>query len=328
MTVKTRTEKQSYEAWLQERMGYIGCSEGADVLSAGRYGCATKLFNRLTGVPKDFDDGEKAEFRRGRRLEGAAASYYAEVTGRAVYVTTITRVPGKPHLALNADRLVFKELDKEEKSPGYLELKVVGRFSMAKIKKEGLIDDYIIQLQQGCAIGGYSWGAYGIYCPETDELLHWDVDANEALGQMALERTDDFWHLNVQCGIPPEKFPEPMPACGGCAYKFSCWSGINVKEALAGVIKRPDLESWAEKFAEIKGMGSETEQAEEALKAEFMNAVGGVPGLYHCGRFEVPFTITKQKRFSGELAKKKNPSFYEECRVESEVKTIRKPKEL
>lgn len=318
---------QTREEWLKERKTYIGASDAASVINAGKWGCALKLYRDKTGSEKDFSDDDKQEFRRGKRLEGIAASYYEELTGRSVFFTARQHMPGKPHLAVSMDRQVFKKEDKDKKNPGYLEIKTLGRWSFSSVKKNGLPEDYVVQLQYGMGIAGVTWGAYAIYCPETDELLHWDVSADKHLGNALLEKADDFWALNIGCEIEPDRLPEGSKACETCVYKFSCWSGGVIPES-AGKVNRPDLESWAQRFAEVKGMSSETSDAEEALKEEFLEAVNGVPGVYQCGRYEVPFTIAKQKRFSGELLKKSQPETYEKFRVETEVKTIRKPKEV
>lgn len=317
----------SYAEFVQARKKYIGGSDIASVKNVGRYGCARKLGYDKLDYPKDIPDEEKMEFRRGRRLEGIAANYYSELTGRETWVTSTIFVPGKPHLAINIDRFIAKVEDKEKKSWGYLEIKVMGRFAFLKAKKAGLIDDYILQVQYGMAVAAVDWGAFAIYCPDTDEMIHWDFEADKDLGEHLLEAADDFWNFNIECKIIPEPLPEGSEPCSSCPWQITCRGSIQAP-ANAGVVVRNDLEPLAYRLAEVRGMGSEVEQAEEALKEEFIEAVKGVPGIYVCGKWEVPFTVTKQKRFSSELLKKKDPALYESLRVESEVKTLRKPKEL
>lgn len=319
-------KNQTREEWLQERREYIGASDAASVVNGGRYGCALKLFNVKTGVKPDFDESEKAEFRRGRRLEGIAASYYEEVTGRKVFFSEQSFVPGKKHLRVSMDRIVYKTEDAEtKKNPGYLEIKTVGRFSINSIKKNGLPEDYIIQLQFGLAVTKYKWGSYAIYCPETDELLHWDVDADKVLGEILLEKADDFYTLNVSCGIAPDRLPEGSRQCSGCPFEYSCWSSGATKSN-AGVFDRPDLAGLAAKLAEVKGMESESSDAAEAIKAEILEAIKEQPGTYRAGGYEFKFTVNTSKRFQGDLLKKSNPDLYEKFRMDSTTKTLSKPK--
>lgn len=319
---------QTKEQWLEERKSYIGASDAASVINCGKWGCALSLFNTKTGVAPDYDNSDRAEFRRGKRLEGIVANYYEAETGRRVYFTQRQHVPGKNHLAVSMDRIVYKKEDEKEKNPGYLEIKVLGRWSMNAVKKDGLPEDYIVQTQYGMAVTGVKWGSFAIYSPETDELLHWDFEADRTLGEALLEKADDFFSLNISCGIAPDRLVEGARQCETCVYKFSCWAGVDVKPALDGINTRDDLEGLVAALAEARGMNSESEQAAEGLRDEIMAALNMQPGKYRAGKFEFEFKIAKQKRFKGELLKARDPKLYEELRVESETKTITKPKEV
>lgn len=327
MATDTKTNcSQSYEEFLASRKTQIGGSDIASVVAAGRYGCPRKPFYDKTGVAKDYDDSDRMEFTRGRRLEGIAAEYYEQVTGREVRVTTTARVKGKPHLAVNIDRLI-KSAHKGSEW-GALEIKVVGRFSWLHIKKEGLIEDYILQLQYNMAVSGRKWGAFAIYCPDLDELMHWDVEADKDLGEALLEKADDFYCFNIEVGVIPDPLPLDSKPCTGCPWFGTCREGIANQPMPDGEISRPDLADWAAKFAEVKGMGKEAEGAAEALKEEFIAAVKEKPGDYVCGRYKLSFKIAEQKRFSSEGLKKENPELYEKHRKATIVKTVTTPKEV
>lgn len=315
---------ETEEEFRERRRKFVGGSDIAKVVGVSKWGCPRSVAYDKLGHPKDFDNSDKAEFRRGKRLEGIAASYYEEKTGREVRITVTAHYPGKPHLAVNYDRLVRKEKD----GPwGYLEIKVVGRWSMNLIKKEGLANDYVLQVQYGLGVKRDTWGSYAIYCPETDELLWWDVEADTGFGESLLEKADDFWNFHIELGILPDPLPEGAPQCEGCEWSLTC-RGQVVLPASGGVMDRPDLESLLAKFAEVKGMGSEAEGAEEELKAEIREKIKDVPGTYRCGKYEFKFTVTSQNKFSSDLLKKKYPAIYEECRKETKVNTVYKPKEI
>lgn len=326
MATDTKTMcSQTYEEFVASRKKQIGGSDIASVVGAGRYGCPRKPFYDKTGVPKDFDDSDRMEFTRGRRLEGIAAEYYEQVTGREVRVTTTARVPGKPHLAVNIDRLVKAE---GKDGWGALEIKVVGRFSWLHIKKEGLIEDYILQLQYNMDVKKCSWGAFAIYCPDLDELMHWDVEADKDLGSALTEKADDYYCFHIECGVIPDPLPLDSPPCTGCPWFGTCREGIANQPMPDGEISRPDLADWAAKFAEVKGMGKEAEGAAEALKEEFIAAVKEKPGNYRCGKYLIPFTIKSQMRFSGAALQKKDPALYESLKKETIIKTVPMPKEV
>ena len=312
------TEK-SREQFLKERLEYLGGSDAASVINTGRYGCSRKLFYSKVDQPKDVEDSEKMELRRGRRLEGVAAAYYEEKTGREVRYTTTCKVPGKPFLAINMDRLVDAP---ERKESGYLEIKVVGRGSWFAIKKNGLPDDYLIQLQWGLAVSARSWGAFAIYAPDIDELLYWDVEADKDLGELLLEKGEDWWSFHRECKILPEALPEDSPPCSGCPWELTC-RGKLAQVAGSEVISRPDLAALAEKLKEVKGMEKEAKEAAETIRDEIVDSIKRKAGIYQFGEHAYTFTSVMQKRFSGEPLKKSDPALYESLRKETLVETLR-----
>jgi putative phage-type endonuclease len=220
----TTRGKETLEEFLARRAKCVGGSDIASVMNIGKYACSRKLFFDKTGVAKDKDDSDNPLFRRGHRQEPVAASYYEELTGRDVRYTTPMTVPGKPHLSVTMDRMVFKKEDLEHENPGYLEIKTVGLFSMKEIKKNGLTDDYSLQLQYGMAVSGYKWGSFAIFCPDSDELLHWDVEADKELGQVLLDRADDWWTFHRECEVIPDTLAEApkTKACEYCPWLRTC----------------------------------------------------------------------------------------------------------
>lgn len=314
---------QTYEEFLAARKRAIGGSDIASVLNAGRYGCQRKLFYDKKSKPRDFDDSDRMEFRRGRRLEAAAADFYVEKTGRELHPLKTVRVPGKPFLAANLDRAIAA---KDRKDLGALEIKVVGRFSFLKIKKEGLIDDYSLQLCYNMAVSDMKWGAFCVYCPDLDELIHWDVEYDSALGEVLLDKAEDFFSFNIECNMEPSPLPEGSLACLSCPWSISCRGSVPVP-ANVGVVERPDLEPLVARLAEVKGMNSEVEQAEESLRAEILEKIKEQPGTYRAGKYEFAFKVAEQKRFSSEDFKRSNPELYEKFRKSSVTKTLTRPKE-
>lgn len=212
-------KKETREEFLARRRSFIGASDVAHVVGAGDFACARRLAYEKIGIPSDFDSSDKPEFRRGHRLEPVAAAYYAEKTGRRIKETSTIHAPGKPHLAVSIDRLVWRENDDK---PGILELKVLGKFSMELVKKSGLYESYIAQVNYGMGVAGLSWGSFGIYGPETDELLYWDFSFDRELSEKLMEDADDFWSCHVKTKILPPPLPEIKNVCIGCDYRIKC----------------------------------------------------------------------------------------------------------
>ncbi len=211
------TQDESRDEFLKARASAVGGSDIAHVVMEGDYACSRKLYFDKTGLTPDFDDSNKAAFRRGRRLEPVAADYYAETTGRKL--SPIGRIVSKthPNCAVNADRMVYKEGDT---SPGYLEIKTVK--STFPIRKKGLYKSYILQVQFGMAVMGWNWGAFAVYQPLDDELLKWDFEADKELGQALLDAGQKWWQDHVVAGIAPAALPLESKPCAECVYRISC----------------------------------------------------------------------------------------------------------
>lgn len=323
MTAKTRVS-QTHEEFVAARKKFVGGSDIASVKNVGRYACSRRLGYDKLGYPKDVDDSDRMEFRRGHRLEGIAADYYTEKTGRETWFMPTVSVPGRPHLSVNIDRLVKAE---GKKGNGYLEIKVLSRHSWFKVKKEGLIEDYILQMQYGCAVAALEWGSYAIYSPDLDELMYFDVDADRELGEHLLEAADDWWNFHVGCRVLPDPLPEGSKQCFGCPWEITCRGFVG--QAAGDAIAKPDLEGVAAKMREVKGMEKEAGDAAEGLRDEIVEAIGRKPGNYLFGRFPATFTGIKRTTLDQAALAKDHPDIYKKYLKESVSETlkIREPKE-
>ncbi len=314
-----------YEKFVQERKSYVGASDQASIHNVG-WGCARRLFYDKSGVVADFDNSDKPGFRRGRRLESIAADYYASTTGRKLTKAVTARVKGQEHLAANPDRYL-QVADSEVNSPyfgkkGYLEIKVVGRESYFNIKRSGLPEDYILQVQYGLGVTGLSWGAFAVYWPDGDELLYWDFEANKALGDSLLEKADDWWLMNLGHGIVPEALTDGSKPCRDCPWLRTCRGVESIPEAAKEVIQRPDLAGIISKMAEVKGLKDESGDAYDGLRDEVIQAIKGVPGEYVAGNRAFSFRAGESERFDRAGLRKAHPELEKSFLKTTVVKTL------
>lgn len=206
------------EGFLNQRRGTIGGSEIADVMGIGDYACRRKLYFVKTDTTPDFDDTNKAAFRRGRRLEPVAASYYQEVTGRHIANVNHKISSTHPRCSVSADRVVFKS--DQDRNPGYLEIKTVK--STFPIRKKGLYPAYLLQVQYGMAVLGWDWGAFAVYQPLEDELLHWDFEADTELGKKLLDSAQKWWETHIDQKLAPSPLPPESKPCEECPFRITC----------------------------------------------------------------------------------------------------------
>ena len=315
-----------HEKFLAERKKYVGASDMASVLNIG-WGCSRKLFYDKTNVTPDYDT-DKDVFRRGRRLEAVAAGFYAEKTARKLdWAKPSIRAKESDFVAASPDRIIHhagSEVSaKHFGKPGYLEIKVVGRESFFKIKKEGLPEDYIVQVQTGLACTELAWGSFAIYWADGDQLLFWDFEPDAALGKTLIERGDDFFTLHIEHGVMPEPLPEEAKPCSGCPWLRTCRGDAFAAAPSKEIISRPDLEPIVAKLAEVKGMSSEAGDAYDSLKDELLDAIKGAPGTYQAGKLSFSLTESKRESIDSKLLKQKHPEIAAECMKSSVTKTLK-----
>src|SRR5690606_12472611 len=132
--------------------------------------------------PRDFSQ----HLERGKFFEGPVAELYSQKTGRQVKQIGTGFIKEYPFIRANADRLIWRE--KNQGDLGVLEIKVPAAWSFRKIKKEGLPESYILQLQWQMLCYGVKWGSFCVYWPDGHELLWFDVERDNELCEMLYKK--------------------------------------------------------------------------------------------------------------------------------------------
>lgn len=208
----------------EERLTGIGGSDAASLFNIG-YGCSRRLWYEKTRTEPDFPREESDAMALGKALEPFFVEKYAKETNRSAKRTgdLITR-RHLPYLIVHLDAYVCDS----KRGVGPLEIKSCGRAAFYKYKREGLPEDYILQLQHAMLVTGCAWGSYGIGCRDTGELLHWDVEPNaevqDAIKREAAAFWDSVWHPHrpsSDADAPQRLFPDD-PRCHRCEYRTTC----------------------------------------------------------------------------------------------------------
>jgi putative phage-type endonuclease len=295
------------EAFLAARKSYLGASDVASVLNVGNWGCSRKLAYDKNGFQPDFEEEQKRVFSRGHRLEPVAAAYYKDVTGRKLIKPTTKFAVDREFLAANLDRIVISD---HREDYGYLEIKVLSRETFKKIQKEGMPDDYILQLQYGMAVSGLKWGAFAVYWADNDELLHWDMEADESLGLQLLDKAEVWWYSSVYGKSIPEALPLGSKACKECVFRVTCRS-TNVVDEKEKPVDRPELTGLAHDYLAANEIRKQAEATEKEAKEAFMTAIKNEPGKFACGPFVAKLQAVESNRFDSAALKKVDAKTYE-----------------
>lgn len=215
--------EQTRADFLAERKTGVGGSDIHKVFSLEPYGCARQLFLEKTGAEPEFESYESRMMTRGKKLEPIIAEEYEAKTGRQVDVSPLILRHGSYREAMvHVDRLIT---DLERPGAGVLEIKTAARDEFFRMRRQGLSQSYILQLQHGMLVTGLKWGSFALLWPDGWQLLHFDVERDPALIEMILEGVIAFWE-RVQSGDAPERLNMDDPRCARCPYQLQCQGAV------------------------------------------------------------------------------------------------------
>ena len=308
-------EEQTYEDFLESRKSGFGGSDIGDLLDSEPYGCKRRLFLERLGLLPDRVDSMRHHLERGKFFEAPVADLYAKKTGREVKPCGTGYLREYTFVRSNADRLILSD---NGKGWGNLEIKVPSAWSFKKIKKEGLPEAYILQLQWQMLCYGTTWGSFAVYWPDGHELLWFDVERDPELIQMLFDKAQREWKwLEVFQGFAKEgmqaaelfkdsAFPgerdERSQACAKCPAFELCHGH---EQAPAGsILELPELEKVAEEYQAATQLIKNLEDQKDQLKATLKEAFAKMPvEQIKAGKFSV--TLREQERQSLDTEKVK-----------------------
>lgn len=315
-----KREGETYEEFKKARKAGFGGSDIGDLLDSEPYGCKRRLFLDRLGLLPDRGSRAAHHLERGRFLEGPVAGLYASRTGRELREVGTGYLKEFPFVRANADRLVRCPIKGAPGVPvqwGVLEIKCPSAWSFKKIKKEGLPESYVLQLQWQMLCYGTSWGSFAVYWADGHELLHFDVERDDALIQMLFDRAQVEWALlesrqkewRTSVITPefserflhtlPEKRDSHSAACANCPAFEQCHER---KYTEAGVvIVNDELQPAAERYAALTAQIKALEAEKDAIKDDFREQFALFPAeQITAGQYAI--TLREQERESLDTA--------------------------
>lgn len=207
MGTRSSTLEMDREQWLKERRKGIGGSDTPVIVLGNDHPFTTprELWESKLGMSGGEDKPTPA-MRRGTVLEPVVADLYREATGRKLRrVNAVLQHPDHDWMLGNVDREIVAA--RPDDGPGVLEIKCPGLRTFSQCRREGIPDYYQLQMQHYLAVTGRKWGAFAVFSAERWDLLHFDVERDDELIDLIVERDAAFWEL-VKSGTPPESAEE------------------------------------------------------------------------------------------------------------------------
>ncbi len=215
------------EKWLNERKKGVGGSDVADVLSLPPYGCAARLWDEKRSVAPDFKPERNPNMERGVMLEDIVRQIYQEQTGNKVNTSKALKSVRNPFMLGNVDGIILKPDNQGKKkinllTTGVLEIKCPTRDNYTRIRRIGLPEGYILQMQHYLYVAQKQWGHWAIFCADMWQLEPVYVERDDELIKMIIEAAERFW-IMVENGPRPERLEWGDKRCKKCIRRITCW---------------------------------------------------------------------------------------------------------
>lgn len=311
-----------YDRWLEGRLQGIGASEVADVFSEPPWGCARKLAYSKRQVPQDFPVDMKLVFERGHYLEPAVVARYEAETGEAVTLRgEVISDPDAPHRRVTLDGAVFSS----GHLPVVFEAKTANATEFARIKREGMRNAYVLQLQYAVGVFGAHRGVFGVLHPDSWSFIHFEQEADPSLIAMIFEAVDRAW-AEIQNGPLPAQLDAKDPRCGRCPWRLTCHGDavplLSQEDRNADLEDAPDLATILDDYREAEDLHNVVSEALDAVKDQLRSALDGRTAVI-CNGAKVYHRPQVSNRISVDLVRKKYPAIADECTVGSTSQPLR-----
>lgn len=301
-------------AWLAERRRGLGGSDMQHVFAEAPYGCPRRLYYDKIGEPQDFPENETAVMQRGTRLEDLVAELYAEETGRTIESRPAIVSEAHPWARVNVDRVIVGD----ERGPGALEIKTHGDWLFRRVKREGLLNAHVLQLQWALFVTGYSWGSYAVMHPDSWSLIYFDVPRDDVLIEAMVRAGGRFWR-QVESRTPPDPLPEVDKRCRACPWRTRCRGAeiMAMHPAQPGESDLPleqddGLDPLLADYAEAQRMADEAEETVELIR-QAIKAHMGDRRAAECHAGRVYYAPQTSQRIDTKLLRAKWPDIAKEC---------------
>lgn len=260
--------------WLRDRRQGVGGSEIGAIMGVSPWRTILDVYVDKTteGVAEEPNNA----MRRGIALEDTVADMVADMhpDWDLVKVTTIHHHPVDTHLLANPDRIVLCK----ERGRGVLEIKCPGVWAYDKMKRDGVDDSYVLQLQHYLHVCDAQWGAFAIFSAEKwENPLIVMVERDDLVIDRLRDAAHNFWFNHVIPKIPPVMTlpPSPLPA----------------KEFSGTLVHLPD-EATAQVVLQAASARDVRDDAEALYKQGIVELKALLPakGAYRIGAYTVHWT--------------------------------------
>jgi len=187
---------------VKDRSKGIGGSDVGALFGLSKWMPLPKLYLQKTGKLFAQNERENEPAEWGTDFEDIIARRFSKKTGRQIrrIGRTLTH-PRYPFMVGNPDRFQWDRKRPHAKRRGVLEIKATMFANLKPWSMSGIPANYYLQLQHYLVLTGCTWGSFAVLFGG-NKLVNFDVERDEQLIAVMIEREREFWEL-VQKQTPP-----------------------------------------------------------------------------------------------------------------------------
>ena len=311
----------THEEFLADRLTGIGGSDVAAVFNVG-WGCRKRLWLQKRSVTSDYPSEETGPMELGKILEPFAAEKYFRKTGRIQAIEPMQRHPEIGWAIVHTDRIIYDEAKGGLENPGVLEIKCLGRGMYSKVKREGLPEDYALQLQHGMFVKNYTWGAFAVANRDNWDMLDWDADRNQGIIDEIRDQGGAFW-AQVENGPMPETLEPDDKRCQKCEYRKSCQGAALIQISGTDIDRDDALLPLLAEYDERKSLFTEAEELLDEVKEDLRTMMGDRGAVECAGDRRIYYRAQVSMRIDTKALRLAMPQIAKQFERRSESRSLR-----
>ncbi len=266
---------------VKDRTKSIGGSDLGHIFNLPPYGCRRRLWYEKTATPSDYPFIETAPMRRGKFFEPIVRGFYEQQTG-------LTVEPGPINLTDPKRAFSTGELDGRVRENGIArpwECKVPGERMFIKVKREGMSDEYILQLQKYIYLDNADAGTFAVFHADSVNMLTFDLARDEEIVKEIARAEISFWKDVTERNIP-DRLEAVDRRCAACLWRTSCQGAAmleNVKAFDGDIPFDGSLDALMAEYAQAKEIHDEATVLIDGVKGRIKEAMGDSPAIQTTG---------------------------------------------
>ncbi|MEK4760796.1 YqaJ viral recombinase family protein [Viridibacillus sp. FSL E2-0187] len=293
------TAEMSRGEWLDVRRSGIGGSDAAVILGFNKWKSPFQLYLEKTGDYKEESDNEFIYW--GNVLEDVVAKEFQERTGKKVRKKNqMLRHKEHQFMTANLDRVVVGE-------KAFLECKTTSAYKNDDWDGDEIPAAYLCQVQHYMAVTGFE-KAYIAVLIGGNKFVWKEIERDEELIQIMIEREKYFWENHVLAKVPPE-----IDGSDAAVEFISKRYTENPDEVvMLDTDKEKIINALENVKAEIKGLEELEKKYTNQLKMSLETASEGVTENYR-----LTYKTINQNRIDSRLLREELPNIFKKYTKQS-----------